>query len=318
MDDIKRIPVTIITGALGSGKTTFVNHVLTSDHGLKIGVIVNEFGEIGIDGKLIVSSEENLVELANGCVCCEVRDDLVEATKQLLETNKIDYLLVETSGLAEVVPVAATFTLGELIDITDLDSIICLVDSENYFEARKQFLSTIEQIQCSDIILLNKTDLVSKEQIADVKEDIEKHLPSAQIIKTTKSKAPLKLLLGVGKFDLERQAGWQEKHTHEKDVQAISITTGAVDSDKVQEFLDDLPKNIFRAKGILCLPESEPGAGDELRITFQKVGKRTELEFSRPWHDGEEKQTQIVFIGKNLDRDFLQQGLDACHVQHNS
>lgn len=236
----------------------------------------------------------------------------MEAAKQLLDTGKVNYLLVETSGLADVVPVALAFSMGELEDVTELDSIICVVDAENYFHTARQFMTTIEQIQCSDIVLLNKADLVDKTKLEHVKADIRKHLPNAQIIETVKSNAPLNLLLAVGRYDPEKQKEWKEQHEHDKDITATSCTTGPVDSDKVQEFLENLPENIYRAKGILCIAESEPGKGDELRITFQKVGKRTELEFSRPWEEGETKETTLVFIGKDLDPEWLQKKLDAC------
>ncbi len=308
-----KIPVTIVTGALGSGKTTFVNYVLTEQHGLRVGVIVNEFGEVGIDGSLIVTSKENMIELANGCICCTVRGDLVEATKSLLKTGKIDYIMVETSGLAEVVPVALAFTLGDLLEITDLDSIICVVDAENYFEATRRFLGAIEQVQCSDIILLNKTDLVSAEKVEEVKADIKKHLPSAQIIETVKSRAPLKFLLNVGKFDIDKTKEWEVSAEHDhQNAESVSLIAGPVDSEKVQTWLEKLPDTIYRSKGILCIKESEPGAGDELRVVFHKVGKRTELEFSRPWEEGESKETKLVFIGSKLKPKELQKQLDAC------
>lgn len=309
-----KIPVTIVTGALGSGKTTFVNQVLTAEHGLRIGVIVNEFGEVGIDSELIVSSKEQMIELANGCVCCTVRGDLVEAAKQLIATNRIDYLLVETSGLAEVIPVAMAFTVGDLEEKCDLDSIICVIDAENYYDNTRRHLSALEQLQASDIVLLNKVDLVTPERIEDIKEDIKKKLPNATIIETVKATAPLKMLLGVGKFDIEKTKSWvveEEEHTHEH-VESCACKTGPVDSDKVQEFLENLPDNIYRAKGILCIKESKPGEADELRIIFHKVGKRTGLEFSRPFEENESRETKIVFIGTELKPKELQKGLEKC------
>lgn len=303
-----KIPVTIITGALGAGKTTFLNQVLTEKHGLKIGVIVNEFGEIGIDGSLIVATKENLRELSNGCICCDVRGDLVKATKQLLKTKKIDYLIVETSGLAEAAPVANTFTL-QLQKETELDSIICVIDAENYYDNVRRHLNAIEQLHCSDIVLLNKTDLVSIEQKEQIKEDILKKLPNAHIIETIKAKVPVKLILGIAKHEHKEL---EEKHLHDKNVQSASLKTGPVDSDKIQAFLEKLPDEIYRAKGIICVKESKKGEGDELRIIFHKVGKRVELDFSSPWQEDEKKETKIVFIGTKIDKNKLQKELEKC------
>lgn len=302
-----KIPVSIITGILGSGKTTFVNYVLTAEHGLRIGVIVNEFGDIGIDGSLIVSSSERLVELANGCLCCEVRGDLVDAAKELLAQG-IDYLLVETSGLAEVTPVAMTFDT-ELLENCELDSIICVVDAENYDETIKRFATTMNQLQCSDILLLNKVDLVDEKKLLEIEAHIRDRVAHAQIIRTVKGQAPLELLLSVKRYSKGQLQ--ETDHAHER-VQSATLRTGAVDSDKAQEFLEHLPQEIYRAKGILCIKESEEGLGDELRIVFQKVGKRTSLEFSRPWEEHERKETAVVVIGTDIDAKTLQEGLERC------
>ncbi len=312
---MEKMPVTIVTGALGAGKTTFVNYVLTEEHGLRIGVIVNEYGAVGIDGDLIIASKERMIELPNGCICCTVRGDLIEAARKLIATKEIDYLMIETSGLAEVIPVAQTFNAPELVEKAELDSIICVIDAENYEENMKRNRTALEQLQCADIILLNKVDLIDKKKVENVKKEIKKYVPNAQIIETVKGKATLKLLLGTGTFDPDKQLEWQRKeheHAHSTGMETASFVVGAVDSDKIQEFWEQLPDNIFRAKGIVCIKESEPGAGDELRIVFHKVGKRTEMEFSRPWEEGEKKETKVVFIGTKLRPKELQKRLDAC------
>lgn len=309
------IPATIVTGALGAGKTTFVNYVLTAEHGLKIGVIVNEFGAVGIDGALIMTTKEKMIELPNGCICCTVRGDLMEAIENLIATKKIDYLIIETSGLAEVIPVAQTFNAPQLVDKAELDSIICIVDAENYEENMERNKTAKEQLKCADIVLLNKVDLVNRKKVEEIKKEIKKIVSKAQILETIKGKAPLKLLLGVGKFDAEQHLVWkreEHEHAHEPGIEAAACITGAVDHEKVQKFLENLPETIFRAKGILCIKESEPGAGDELRIVFQKVGKRTEMEFTRPWKEDERKETKVVFIGTKLKPKELQKKLDAC------
>ena len=312
---MEKIPVTIVTGALGAGKTTFVNHVLTSEHGLKIGVIVNEYGEVGIDGDLILASKDKLIELPNGCICCTVRGDLIEASLNLLNTKKIDYLMIETSGLAEVVPAAMTFNAPELVEKAELDSIICVLDAENYADNMIRNKTALEQLENADIVLLNKVDLVEKKKVEEIKKDIKKIIPQAQIIDTFKGQAPLKLLLGVSKFDPDKHEIWkrsEHEHAHDTGVESYSAKTGPIDSDKFEEFWQNLPESIFRAKGIVCIKESAPGAGDELRVAFHKVGKRWDMEFTRPWEEGEKKETKVVFIGTKLKPKELQKGLDAC------
>lgn len=309
-----KTPVTIVTGALGSGKTTFVNHILTSDHGLKIGVIVNEFGAVGIDSELIVSSEdEELIELSNGCMCCTVRGDLVDAVISLLDSKKVDYIVIETSGLSEVVPAAMIFESPKLADRAELDSIITVVDAVNFLEHMAQSRTATEQLETADFVLLNKAEQVHRDDLEKVKKVVKEIVPKAQIIETVRCDVDVRLLLGVGKSHKSKDWKVLEHETaHDPDIQAVSCETGPVDSDKIQEVLDNLPDSIFRAKGILCIKESRKGAGDELRVAFHKVGKHTELEFTRPWEDGEEKKTTVVFIGKGIDRDDLQKKLDSC------
>lgn len=304
--------MTIVTGALGAGKTTFVNYVLTAEHGFRIGVIVNEFGAVGIDGELLLTSKEEMVELPNGCVCCTVRGDLIKAAEQMLR-KKVDYLMVETSGLAEVVPVVLAFDAPSLIEKTMVDSILCVVDAENHVANLKRNRTALEQLECADIVLLNKVDLVDKKVVDKLKRDIRVVVPEARVLDTVKGRADLRLLLDVRAF--KSKGSWNKedhKHAHDPSIESVSCTSGPVDSDKVQAFLDGLPENIFRAKGIICIKESSPGEGDELRVVFQRVGKRSELEFSRPWKPGERKETKVVFIGNKLNSSLLQGSLDKC------
>ena len=308
---MEKTPVTIVTGALGAGKTTFINHILTANHGLQIGVMVNEFGSVSIDSELLIASKEKLVELPNGCMCCMVRGDIIKSALELLNTGKIDYLVVETSGLADVLPVAYTFNAPELVERAELDSILCVIDAENHEENKKNIQVTLDQLHSADIVLLNKADLVSEKYLEKIKAEIKKMVPRALILESVKGKIALEAVLGVGRFDAKEHTE-KTKHRHEDGMESVSFTTKAVDSDKVQEFLENLPANIIRAKGILCIKESEKGLDDELRIAFQKVGKRTELEFTRPWEKGEKKHTVLVFIGKKLDKKWLQKKLDTC------
>jgi len=209
MDDTKHgLPVTIITGFLGSGKTTLLNHILTNQDGLKTAVLVNEFGEIGIDNELLVTlegSDDNMVELSNGCICCTINNDLVDAVYRVLERqDQIDYLVVETTGLADPLPIALTFLGTELRDMTRLDSIVTLVDAENYSLDLFNSQAAYNQILYGDIILLNKTDLVAASQLDSLESKIREIKEGARILRTSQSKVPLPLILSVGLFQTDQ------------------------------------------------------------------------------------------------------------------
>ena len=215
------LPVTIITGFLGSGKTTLLNHILTNQQGVKTAVLVNEFGEIGIDNELIVSTSEDMVELSNGCICCTINNDLLEAVYKILERQDgIDYLVVETTGLADPLPVALTFLGTELRDLTRLDSIVTVVDSENFSLDLFNSQAAYSQITYGDIILLNKADLVPEDKLTDLENRIREMKEGARILRTVNSEVPLPVILSVGLFesdkyfDQEEAAGKSPKHDH--------------------------------------------------------------------------------------------------------
>ncbi len=219
LDNIDRgLPVTIITGFLGSGKTTLVNHILTNNQGVKTAVIVNEFGDIGIDSSLIVSTEENMIELDNGCLCCTVREDLVQATLQIMErSDKIEHLIVETTGLADPLPVAMTFMSPELRPLTRLDAIVGMVDAENFVLDLFNSDTATNQISYSDIILLNKTDCVSPEKLQQLERQIRELKAEAPILHTKNAQVDLRLILDVGAFKPEKyddEAVEEAKHEH--------------------------------------------------------------------------------------------------------
>jgi G3E family GTPase len=216
MDSSKKgLPVTIITGFLGSGKTTLLNHILTNQKGLKTAVLVNEFGEIGIDNELIVSTGENMVELNNGCICCTINNDLVDAVYKVLERQEnIDYLVVETTGLADPLPVALTFLGTELRDLTRLDSIVTLVDAANYSLDLFNSQAAHSQIAYGDVIVLNKTDLVDEADLDSLEIKIRDIKEGARILRTTNSQVPLPLILSVGLFESDKYFEDADKHDH--------------------------------------------------------------------------------------------------------
>ena len=335
------LPVTIITGFLGSGKTTLLNHILTNQQGLKTAVLVNEFGEIGIDNELIIQTDEdkNMVELSNGCICCTINNDLVDAVYKVLERqDQIDYLVVETTGLADPLPVALTFLGTELRDLTRLDSIVTVVDSENFSLDLFNSEAAYSQIAYGDIILLNKTDLVDEANVDALEVRIRDIKEGARILRTVRGQVPLAALLSVGLFETDKyfdpKAESDHAHHDHEDHSACDHDHGHCDHDhehhehhsnhlendgftsisfesdkpfnirKFQHFLDtQIPTSVFRAKGILWFDESPK------RHIFHLSGKRFSLD------DDEWKGTpknQLVLIGQGLDHDRLRSQIEAC------
>ncbi|HEY9875496.1 MAG TPA: GTP-binding protein [Candidatus Obscuribacterales bacterium] len=338
------LPVTIITGFLGSGKTTLLNHILNNQQGVKTAVLVNEFGEIGIDNELIVTTGEDMVELSNGCICCTINNDLVEAVYKVLEReDKVDYLVVETTGLADPLPVALTFLGTELRDMTRLDSIITVVDSENFSLDLFNSEAANSQIAYGDIILLNKADLVDEADLDLLEVRIRDIKQGARIIRTTRGQVPLPLILSVGLFESDKYFETKEsehghdhhEHDHEHHdhsgcdhdhghcshdhhdhdhhshhLENDGFTSISFQSDKplairkFQYFLDNqLPANVFRAKGILWFEESPK------RHIFHLCGKRFSID-DEEWKG--EPKTQLVLIGQDLDKETLRSQLQHC------
>jgi G3E family GTPase len=334
----KGLPVTIITGFLGSGKTTLLNHILSNQQGLKTAVLVNEFGEIGIDNELIISSDDSMVELNNGCICCTINEDLIQAVYKVLERpEKIDYLVVETTGLADPLPVALTFLGTELREMTRLDSIVTMVDCANFSLDLFNSQAALSQITYGDIIVLNKTDLVDEGDVDSLEIRIRDMKQGARILRTSKSQVPLPLILSVGLFESDKYFDTEEEHhdhdhhdhdhdhcdhdhdhhhhdhdhhDHSNHLEVDGFTSISFASDqpfsirKFQYFLDNqLPESVFRAKGILWFDESPK------RHIFHLSGKRFTLE------DDEWKGTpknQLVLIGQNLDHKTLKEQINNC------
>lgn len=276
------IPITILTGFLGSGKTTLLNHILSGDHGLKIAVVENEFGEANVDGALIkTASTEEIIEVSNGCLCCMVRKDWMDAIERLLDSGKhIDAIIIEASGASEPLPIAQSFLMNDLGGRVKLDSIICLVDGLNY---EKLFADdakiAIEQLEFADFIIMNKVDLIDDSKKLFLKENIRKVNAFTPIIEAENAKVDLELLLSTGRFDLtesmEEKAKSEHKHAHNSLETFAYRPRGKFFIKKLDAFFMDLDSDYYRVKGFVQFTENP----NEWYV-IQKAGARITME---PW-----------------------------------
>ena len=316
-----RVPVTVVTGFLGSGKTTLVNRILGEQHGHKIAVIINEFGEISVDGQLVLTDDqEDLVEFNNGCLCCTVRGDLVDTLAKLKDRADLDAILIETTGLADPAPVASTFFIAdEIKSDTRLDSFVTLADAVNLDRNLEQSEEAQEQIAFADIILLNKMDLVSEEQAGDVERRIRTLNPFAKIHRTEHSTIDLDKVFGVGAFDLDAKLEVDPtflddlEHEHDDAVTSFFLREERpIDINRFMLWLTPLlqerGEDLFRSKGIFY------AQGFRERVVFQSVRMLTAMKPDRPWKPDEKKCTEYVVIGRNLNRDEFAAGLASCVV----
>jgi G3E family GTPase len=312
---------------LGSGKTTLINYILTANHGKRIAVIENEFGEIGIDDALVINAEEEIFEMNNGCICCTVRGDLIRILGNLMKRkDKFDYILVETTGLADPAPVAQTFLVDdEIRSQLKLDAIVTVADAKfliQHLDDEKEVgveNEAVEQIAFADRVLLNKIDLVSAEERKEVVRRIRLINANAEIIPTTMSQVDLDQVLGVGAFDLSRVLEMEPEflndteHQHDLSITSVGIDCeGKVSVQKINEWLGWLlgekGTDIFRMKGILNM------WGDNRRFVFQGVHMLFDGTPGEPWKDGEARRNRMVFIGRNLDRQDLERRFKECII----
>ena len=344
----EKIPVTVLTGYLGAGKTTLLNRILSEPHGKKFAVIVNEFGEIGIDNDLVVNADEEVFEMNNGCICCTVRGDLVRIIDGLMRRKgKFDAIIVETTGLADPAPVAQTFFMDENVGArTKLDAVVTVADAKWLKDRLKDAPEAKNQIAFADVIVVNKTDLVSGDELRDVEGHIRAINPYAMLHRAQRANVSIGEVLGRNAFDLDRILdiepkfleaeehdhghdhhhhdhdhhghghdhhghGHGLKHYHDEDMQSVSLRSDkALDPEKFFPWVQDLVAkdgpNILRCKGILAFKD------DPERFVFQGVHMILDGDHQRPWKEGEERASRIVFIGRELPEEKIRTGFEAC------
>jgi G3E family GTPase len=336
----EKIPVTVLTGFLGAGKTTLLNYILREKHGHKIAVIENEFGEVGIDGGLVLESTEEIYEMTNGCVCCvgAVREDLVRIVRMLVERpERLDHIIVETSGLADPYPVAQTFFIDDPIaQRVTLDAVVTMVDAKHIAAHLDDLVldgrdnQAVDQIVCADRIVVNKVDLVTPAEIDALKSRLRGLNATADIVESSYAQIDLRSILGVGANEFAQQLVESEHHhehddhdeqghehhddhQHDESVSSVGIEVDAdIDLDALQTWLAELRSadatNLFRIKGIFAVK------GQPYRYVLQGVHDIIELKAAQAW-GSEPRSSRIVFIGRELDRAALNARFHACLVE---
>lgn len=314
------VPVTIITGYLGSGKTTLLNRILSSEHGIKVAIIVNEFGQVGIDGQLVIKADEEIVEMNNGCICCTVRGDLIRIIGNLMQKrDRFDHLIIETTGLADPAPVIQSFFVDEVMrSQTILDAVVTVVDSKHIWQ-HWESSEAQEQIAFGDILLLNKKDLVSPDQLQELKRRVRVMNAFARIYCTENSDVSIREILGIHAFDLKNALSIDPAflddaaHQHDQSIYSVSISgAGSVNGHRLTSWLNRLVqergRDIFRIKGILNLDS------EDRRFVFQGVHMLLDGRPGRPWETGELRRNEIVFIGRDLEEQRLREEFRECLV----